>query len=66
MPFYEFQCKQCGSVFEDFVEMGTKHVWCPRCNDDLPKTKRHPPVLADRILSPTMTTFRMASNVKKQ
>lgn len=54
MPFYEFECPK-GHVTESFEEMGTRQVLCKQCGES-----------AKRILSPTPTTFKLASNVKKQ
>jgi hypothetical protein len=71
MPFYEFECPN-GHVFEKMVEMGTEKEWCPTCNEwakDLPYYNMEQfmrLVAGRRILSPTMTTFRHASNVKRQ
>ena len=33
MPIYEFQCRQCGSIFEELVRMGStgEGLACPQC-----------------------------------
>jgi putative FmdB family regulatory protein len=45
MPTYEFQCKECGTVFErqeHMTEHATSHPQCPTC-----KSQAVEPVLAD-------------------
>jgi putative FmdB family regulatory protein len=32
MPVYEFEC-QCGEVTEEFVQMDTKQIKCPKCHN---------------------------------
>lgn len=34
MPLYEFECAQCGKVFEELVRMGStgEGLACPVCN----------------------------------
>ncbi len=42
MPIYEFQCRQCGHIYETLVMSGDKEpVCCPKCKG------RH----ADRLIS---------------
>lgn len=31
MVIYDFECPQCGSIFEEMVDMGTKEHPCPDC-----------------------------------
>lgn len=34
MPIYEFECGECGQVFEDLVPAGTAAASCPACGTD--------------------------------
>lgn len=31
MPIYEFECRQCAFVFEEFGTLGVLRAQCPRC-----------------------------------
>ncbi|HVX32070.1 MAG TPA: zinc ribbon domain-containing protein [Solirubrobacterales bacterium] len=31
MPIYEYECEECGAVFEELVAAGTAWVACPEC-----------------------------------
>jgi putative FmdB family regulatory protein len=33
MPLYEFQCPKDGTIVEEFVQMGTESVECPKCHE---------------------------------
>lgn len=35
MPFYEYECRKCGKVSEDFAPVGerSKHLTCAWCGD---------------------------------
>ena len=44
MPIYEFECNDCGIVFEDIVRIGTVGKTCPKCGKKSKKIfPRHPP-----------------------
>lgn len=31
MPLYDYKCKQCGHVFDEYVHLANKAVSCPKC-----------------------------------
>lgn len=67
MPFYEFECPQCRRTTEEFVPMGTSRVPCSHCRYTAPVNGGHREIqYAERILSPTPTSFVYASRVTKQ
>lgn len=60
MPVYEFECPK-GHLTEDLVPLGTRQWPCTACRLESEVTlKRSPLPLAQRVLSPTPTTFRFA------
>jgi putative FmdB family regulatory protein len=38
MPIYEFQCEDCGAVFEELVKTGTEATTCGACGSE--RTRR--------------------------
>ena len=34
MPIYEFNCGECGALFEELVPVGTEAAACPSCGRD--------------------------------
>ncbi|MCX7944396.1 MAG: zinc ribbon domain-containing protein [Deltaproteobacteria bacterium] len=32
MPIYEYRCRSCNSVFEEFVRSREQKILCPNCN----------------------------------
>ena len=34
MPIYEFDCGECGALFEELVPVGTEAAACPSCGKD--------------------------------
>lgn len=34
MPIYEFECGECGEIFEDLVPVGTETATCRSCGHD--------------------------------
>ena len=43
MPIYEYQCPQCGRVFEEWVKLSDAHeeMPCPDCGADAPRLISH-------------------------
>jgi len=39
MPIYEYKCKQCGNVFEEFQKVGDtgENLCCPSCGTPRPE-----------------------------
>lgn len=63
MPVFEFKCMH-GHRFEELVPIGTKAIDCPDCWMTDRQTPGGPNVRAERILSPTTTTFVHAGGRK--
>jgi putative FmdB family regulatory protein len=34
VPIYEFECEECGAVFEELVAAGTVAAACPECGSE--------------------------------
>ena len=32
LKLYQFECPECGTIFEDLVESATEHPTCPACD----------------------------------
>lgn len=37
MPFFEYKCKNCGNVFEEYVKKYDESVKCPKCGEGAEK-----------------------------
>ena len=37
MPFFEYKCKKCGNVFEEYVKKYDERVKCPKCGEEAEK-----------------------------
>lgn len=44
MPVYEYQCSDCGLVFEELVRSSDERIACPRCGSE--KTERRISLIA--------------------
>jgi putative FmdB family regulatory protein len=65
MPLYQYQCRKCGTVFDDIGSMDSSNSQrpCQRCSrfdDDMDL------VMADRILSPVKIVSRLNVRISKK
>lgn len=62
MPVYEFECPK-GHKFSELVRVGTQNALCMQCGRSAKDSD--PVVFAERVLSPTRTTFKYADTTSK-
>lgn len=62
MPLYEFECP-FGHTFVELTPIGAKNAPCMQCAGSA--KDEEPVVLAERVLSPTRTTFKFADRKPK-
>ena len=43
MPYFDYECKKCGRVFEELVRPSDPPVLCPGCGSEVSKVYLQPP-----------------------
>ena len=74
MPLYEFECTECGYVFDEFLSVSNRHVpienGCPKCNEMSVRSVLSTPPIADPVrlgrIKPSEGFRDLLKNIKKR